>query len=41
MEDTFAAEINSNAALRLDNLNKKRFDFVKGELFGINLLFLL
>lgn len=41
MEDTFTAEINSTAALRLDNLNKKKFDFVKGELYRINLLFLL
>lgn len=39
--DTFTAEINSTAALRLDNLNKKKFDFVKGELYRINLLFLL
>lgn len=41
MEDTFAPESNSNAALKLDNLNKKKFDFVKGDLSGITLLFVL
>lgn len=29
--DTFAAEIQTNAVLRLDNLDKQKFNFIKGE----------